>query len=197
MSTIYTKSLSTDFGGSIKLKQFHEEVVADGGIAPNLTGVTMTADVVDIAFDAALSAGEQTTLDGLISSHTPDVSKPKVQFYTETAQKQTIKTTSYSRSIRFTYPGSDRIGLIDYVSVLTSKDSNMTSYDIRLYDKTNNNVMAEVTGLTNTSDDANDLGTISNIPAGKAILEIHAKRVGGKSNSKIYIDNAIIYHGNQ
>ena len=196
MSTTYTRSLSTDFGGSIKLKQFHEEVVANGGIAPNITGVTMTGDVIEIIFDAALSAGEETTLNGLINVHTADTSKPKENFYTETAQRPETQTSSYSRVIRFNYPGSDNAGLIDYVEVISSMDSNVTSYNIRLYDKTNDMVMAELTGLTNTADVANDLGTITNIPTSKAILEIHVKKNGGRGNSKVYVDNATIYHGN-
>nr|QBK89447.1 MAG: hypothetical protein LCMiAC02_05420 [Mimivirus LCMiAC02] len=71
MTTIYTKSLSSDFSSNLNSSQFHIEVDGDGGITPNILGVNVTGDVVDIIFDAALSGAEQTTLDGLITAHTP------------------------------------------------------------------------------------------------------------------------------
>ncbi len=71
MTTIYTKSLSSDFSSSLNSSQFHIEVDGDGGITPNILGVNVTGDVVDIVFDAALSGAEQTTLDGLITAHVP------------------------------------------------------------------------------------------------------------------------------
>ena len=37
---------------------------------------------VDIVFDGSLSAGEQTTLSGLITAHTPDTMVPKSHFFT-------------------------------------------------------------------------------------------------------------------
>lgn len=196
MSTTYTKSLSTDFGSSIKLRQLHKEIEADSGITSNITGITMTGDVVDIIFDSTLSASEETALNSLISAHTPDTSKPKETFYTETSQIDSTKAMNYSRMIRFAYPGSDSCGIINYVEVLSRMDVGVTSYDVRLVDKLNNTVMAEATGLTNTTDSANDLGTISNIPTNRTILEIHVKHNGASGNAFVFVDNAIIYHGN-
>lgn len=69
MST-YTYSLSSDFGGNINTTQFHSEINNDPGIFPNLEGINTLNDDVDIIFDSSLSAGEQTTLTGLVSSHT-------------------------------------------------------------------------------------------------------------------------------
>lgn len=70
MTTTYTKSLAADFGGILNQRQLHKEIINDVGITPNLIGVMVTGDVVDITFDSALSAGEQTTLNGIISSYT-------------------------------------------------------------------------------------------------------------------------------
>ena len=81
MTTTYTKSLATNFGGSLSSGQFHLEVAADVGITPNLLHIDVTGDVVDIVFDAALSAGEQTTLDGLITAHTPATLNIQPDFY--------------------------------------------------------------------------------------------------------------------
>ncbi len=74
MTTTYTKGLAADFSGSLNPGQLITEVEADPGIIPTCINVANTGDVVDITFTAALSAGEQTTLNGLISAHTPTVS---------------------------------------------------------------------------------------------------------------------------
>ncbi len=75
MTTTYNKSITTDFGGSLKSWQFHNEIVAETKITPTLSSIDTVGDVVNIIFTSALSAGEQTTLDGLIAAHAP-VTKP-------------------------------------------------------------------------------------------------------------------------
>ena len=70
VATTYTKSLATDFGGTINTDQLTTEIVG-AAIAPNLVFITVDGDDVDIRFDDALSAGEQTTLDNVISAHVP------------------------------------------------------------------------------------------------------------------------------
>lgn len=53
-----------------------------------------------------------------------------------------------------------------------------TSYGIRIRDITNGLTIAEVTGLTNTVEGIQDLGTISNLPTGQARWELQLIRVG-------------------
>ena len=72
MATTYTKSLASDFGGSLNKGQFHREIDADGGISATLNQIEETSDVIDTTFASSLSAGEQTTLNTLISNHTVD-----------------------------------------------------------------------------------------------------------------------------
>ena len=50
---------------------FRAEVNADGGIAPNCIRIGRLDDDVTCIFDAALSTGERTTLEGLANVHTP------------------------------------------------------------------------------------------------------------------------------
>jgi hypothetical protein len=52
--------------------RFRAEVNADGGIAPNCIRVGTVGDVVTCMFDAGLSAGEVTTLEGLANVHVAD-----------------------------------------------------------------------------------------------------------------------------
>lgn len=71
MATTYTKSLTTNFGGNLNPDQILTEIEADEGIAPTCITVMNIADNVDIIFDSALDAGEQTILDGIITAHVP------------------------------------------------------------------------------------------------------------------------------
>jgi hypothetical protein len=71
MTTIYTKSLSTDFGGNLNTTQFHAEIVNDLTINKTLIGVNNLDDVVDIVFSSALDSGELTALNLLITNHVP------------------------------------------------------------------------------------------------------------------------------
>ena len=76
MSTVYTKSLASDFSGNLDTSQFHLEIQDDVTITTNLTGITTFGDDVRIKFDSALSGAELTQLDVLIAAHTPDT-EPK------------------------------------------------------------------------------------------------------------------------
>jgi hypothetical protein len=69
MATKYTKTISGDFGGTFDGSLFKGEVEANAGIVPSCTHINIDDNNIDIWFDAALSAGEQTTLNGLVSSH--------------------------------------------------------------------------------------------------------------------------------
>jgi hypothetical protein len=69
MST-YTKSLSTDFGGELNARQFHDEIT-DSSITTTLVGINQSGDVVNINFVSALSGPDETTLNTLITNHVP------------------------------------------------------------------------------------------------------------------------------
>lgn len=197
MTSTYNYSLTSDFNRDLKTSQLHKEIENDTGITPNLIGIRLGNDNVGIEFDSALSAGEQTTLNGLVSAHTSDNSAPRTNFYDCYPKRDNITSTTYEKMGSFKYGGSDQIGIINYIDVISHKDSSLTSYDIRIYDQTNNLVITERTGLTNTEEVVNDLGTISNIPTAEAVLEIQAKRTGGSGKNKnVYIDQAIIYYNN-
>jgi len=196
MATTYNYSVTSDFGGNINIKQLGDTIASESGITINLTGILIDGDNVDIIFDAALSAGEHTTLDGIISSHDSNEIKGKYIFYIITPKKDSIKTSSYTNTVLFKYDGSNNVGTINYIEIIAYMDSGITSYSARVYDKTNNQVIAEATGLTNTVEAINDLGTISNVPTDQAIFELQMKRVGGSGNKNVYIESISIYHNN-
>jgi len=200
MTTTIQKSLSDDFGGDLATTQLRKEINDDGGIGADCLGVYSINSTVDIIFDSALSGGEQTTLDNIISAHVADASPPKEQFYTYHPRSNYTSSSRYQRlGGPFKYPGSDEIGIINYIEVNSYKTSSPTSYNVRIYDNTNKTVIAEKTGLTNTAEALNDLETISNIPTGMALFEIQAERVGGNGsgkNKRVYVEEVIIYYDN-
>lgn len=101
MTSVIVKSLSSDFGGNWNQSQFDDEVRQNSGagqsIVPNLIGTELdqaTGDIT-ITFDAGLSAGELTTLDGYISSHIPNpIIFDTLKFVTTTKSNYVIKRKS-------------------------------------------------------------------------------------------------------
>lgn len=65
-----TYSLSGDFSGNINSVQLQTEINADPGITPTVTNINTDDDDVIIVFDSTPSTGEQTTINGIVSSHT-------------------------------------------------------------------------------------------------------------------------------
>jgi hypothetical protein len=76
-----TYSLAADFGGAINEQVLKQQIEADAGIAPTTLDVGRTDDVVTISFSAALSAGEKTTLDGLVAAHDGTVADQTAEIF--------------------------------------------------------------------------------------------------------------------
>lgn len=67
----YTKSLSSDFGGSLNSRQLHNAIDDNVNITTNILRIDTDGDDVDIIFDGSLSGLESSTLDSLVSAHNP------------------------------------------------------------------------------------------------------------------------------
>lgn len=196
VETTYTKSLATDFGGNINESQLHREItLAIPGTA--LIGVNRSEDVVELIFADVLSGGDETILGTTISNHVPVTGTRKSRFFTYTPKTTKTNSTIYQRlGGPFKYNGSIEMGQINQVEVISKMDTGMTSYSVRLYDATNETIIAETTGKTNLTEEIVNLGTISNVPEDEAIFEIHIKRVGGTTSTYAYIEDVIIYYNN-
>lgn len=156
MTTIYTKSLTTDFGGTINESSLHAEIVAEGGITPNLSRVERNGDVVDIVFDSALSAGEQTTLDTVISNHDSSKSNIIDIFITDVKLNATNSGTftsgSWQTRVLNTISGNNKIATLannqftlvagEYTITSESPAYNVMGHQIRLYNITDSTVDA-------------------------------------------------------
>jgi hypothetical protein len=196
VQTTYTKSLTTDFGGNINESQLHREI-ASAIPGTTLVGVNRTGDVIDLIFADALSGGNQTILNTTISNHVPMTGTRKSRFFTYTPKTTKTNNTIYQRlGGPFKYNGSIEMGPINQVEVISKMDTGATSYSVRLYDATNETIIAETTGKTNLTESIVDLGTISNVPEDEAILEIHIKLVGGTTSTYAYIEDVVIYYNN-
>lgn len=193
MTTTYTKSLATDFGSSLKPHQFHKEIEDNTGITPNLIGINITDDVVDIVFDSALSGGEQTILNGLISSHAPVTAKNR--FYNIPIETTNIRDTTYVLMAKIPYQGSDVLGTIDYIEVVTKVNKNNATYDLRVINPNNEDVLAEISNQSNQQYVSIDMGTVSNVPENEILLELQG-RVSGNGTPRLYIQMITVYHGN-
>lgn len=194
MST-YTYTISGDFSGSEpNLFQFRQEI-EDSSIATAYNGAQIISDDVNITFESALSAPDVVTLDGLVSSHVPSNIKPRYNFYNDVPQINENHINAWRLMTKMKYGGSDNIGIINYIDVVSYMDSDLTSYGISVRD-INGLVVAERTGLTNSTTAINDLGNISNIPTDESVLEVYSRCVDGNKDRKCYVDEIIVYHDN-
>lgn len=187
----YTKTISIDFSGNLKSNQFHLEIEAEPGITgANLVGIQVTGDTVEIEFDGSLSAGEQTTLNTLISNHSPNSDVGGV-ISNISVPEHFIDLTNYTTIATFSYPGSNNWPNTSNIKVISIMETGGTSYDIKIMDITNNNQIV-TKNLTNVDEEICDLGTLSNLPTDPAIFEVQAKIVG--SSTVAHVKNVHVYH---
>jgi len=91
----------------------------------------------------------------------------------------TTTSPTYQVLNRIIFAGSSFYGAIPASIKAIAFMTGATSYSIRVVDLTNGGlVVAEQTGLVNTTPAIIDLGAITNIPAGDAIFEVQMLRVG-------------------
>lgn len=200
--TTYTYSIDDDFTAAttIDTTKFNYEIEDDGTITPECTGINMpdtSGDVVEITFASALSPEEKTRLDFLASVHVIDNSKPRIKFLSFSPNTIETNSTVYMKVARFPYPGSRKIGDIDYIDIIANMEPGVTSYDMKVVDFNDRSVIiAEATGLTNTTEAAVSLGTINNVPKNSTLLELYVRKTGGDESDSVDLEEIIVYYGN-
>lgn len=73
------------------------------------------------------------------------------------------------------YPGSAVVGTITKITAIATCLTSGKFSDVRIYDVTNGNIMAELLNVSGDAFSIVDLGAISSIPAAGAILEIQGR----------------------
>lgn len=89
--------------GGIKAGRLHQEIDADAGITPVCNSVTEDSpgsDGFTVTFASALSAGEETTLDGLITAHSTVMGTRDFQMWESNGIQSTTLETYQSAFLR-------------------------------------------------------------------------------------------------
>ena len=188
-----TKSLATDFGGNFAFDAITASI--KNSIATQFYGIQTCRDIVDFYFSNDLSAPELSTFNNIITNYiyTPDA-KPKNSFNSFTPKIVSTSNTSYTSLLTFKYLGSNNVGPINYIEVISYRDPAITNYDVRVINHDTGAIIASRTGLTNTDYVSNDLGAITNVPITEAVFDLQVRKTGGPTNKYVYIDSVIIYN---
>jgi hypothetical protein len=87
----------------------------------------------------------------------------------------------------FRFAGSDAAGAIQKIEASGFRTGNSTSWDVKVYDVTNAQTIAEADpgGTSLDTVETIDMGAVSNVPTGPALFEIQIKRTGGTGNPEV------------
>lgn len=185
----YDYSFSVDFSNNITFEKFITEINTSS-ISENLVNIVREGDEVHINFDATLSAGDQITLNNLVSSHIP-IDTDILENIINIDVRDKFDNEYYERIAMFVYKGSYTLGDIKRISFVGYKDSKLDDYKMRIYDLTNANILAEET-FTNDEEQINEITSFSNMPATESIIEIQCKRSNNRKKN-YYIDTLQVY----
>lgn len=183
--TTYTKSIASDFGGNLDTSQLQTEIKSNGVITTPILRIDTNGDQVFIVFSDVLSNTEETALNTLITAHVPAIK------YTESMAIHTrsafyVKTT-YEDIATYIYNGSNTKGILKQILAVAYKDAAVTNYSIRIYNETNNTVIAEGT-FTNSTKQMVNLTPLSNIPTTPSVFTVQAKKTGGTTKQYFYVE---------
>lgn len=98
-------------------------------------------------------------------------------------EKSTFNTKSYETALTFSFPGSDT-GTVSQINIVSDMTGNANSYSVRLYDITNDEIIAETT-FTNKTTQINQLTPILYLPSTESIVELQLKLDSGNSSNRI------------
>jgi hypothetical protein len=84
---------------------------------------------------------------------------------------------SYAVMAYLLFEGTDVLGVPSSIKILSLTSNASKAYDVRVVRADTGDVIAEITGQTNTVMESKDLGTLSNLPAGETILEVQGRAV--------------------
>jgi hypothetical protein len=92
--------------------------------------------------------------------------------------------SDYEVKAYINFPGSTAVGTPTAIKSLVWNDSGSGS-SIRIYDRTNSNIIAELTSFSGSSPQLLDLGTLSNVPTGQAVFEVQTKKGGSAGEVRL------------
>ncbi len=87
---------------------------------------------------------------------------------------------TYAVMSKFRFAGTDKLGTAIKIFANAWRVSGAGTGDVRIFDATNGNPIAEIIGISSTVDtNLVDLGALSALPAAAAVFEIQGRRAGG------------------
>jgi len=110
-----------------------------------------------------------------------------VTFGNDSGHKNTGCQTTWAVMREFIFPGSTSVGTPQYCKIIAWVNKDNYPGSIRLYDRTNNNTIAEWLNFDNEDEEVKADNSLQNIPTGEAVLEIQAKAGGNGSSKSVYI----------
>lgn len=175
MSIKYIYNIS-DFSLGLIAGQLFNEIKSNVNISSNIINVFQQAnDDVDLTFESVLSGGELSTANNIIDFHIPRSSRD-IQLFT--FQPVTIRSSTYESVFTFYFEGTNNGKDISEIKLMCKSTTNNQTYNIRLYDSTNNKVIKEETYSNNEFEDK-ILTVFSNIPKEESVIELQMKKNGG------------------
>lgn len=129
--------------------------------------------------------------DGKIASSATTSTPINVTISGDSEPFWSSSSASYEAVAYVMFPGSDVFGTISSIKTQAINNTS-TLFNVKIYDVTNSQTIAELTGSANTDGGAFvDMGTISNIPTGPAVFEVEVSRTGGGADT-MFIGGIII-----
>lgn len=116
-------------------------------------------------------------------------------------KNQTVKSTTivqkkfdsnYEKAAAFTFPGKSS-AIVKKISLLSYMHPSGNSYDVRLYDISNNKIIC-TKNFSNKSCQINVLDNLQNLPNNESIVEVQCKFNGNGNNKYIYIDEITLFY---
>jgi hypothetical protein len=193
----YSFSITNDLGGGYNTT-LYDTINIDSAIKANnaiCTGTSEDADTLNIHFTKTLSVPAETALNNIISNYTysPPTLIKATNFIPFTPSTSTLSTkqSGYTLTGSITYPN---VGDIKEIEIISFMDNGVTSYDIQIVNKSNNDILAEG-NFTNTNKQRNTLSTILNQPSELCDIDISVKiNKNGKSTKYVYVYSGMFWY---
>ena len=107
--------------------------------------------------------------------------------------RATTRNSSFTRVLRFSY-NPERVGIIRFARGILYSVEGIDSFDLQIYDVTNDNELLSVTNMVNTNEEIiMTLGELSNVPTTESIIEVNLKKNGGSFWDTVNLDEIIFY----
>ena len=187
MTEIY--SLIINFPGGLESSKLHTEISLSA-VTINLIGISTCGDVVEIVFNSALGSSDRNIVSVIIAAHVPAGAVPKI--FTKVAINKTCSAKDWE--IVSVFSINDKMMFdTDSISILSKMSGNLTSYDVRFYDFTNDNILTQA-NFTNAAYALMNTGTVLLTPIHEVIIELHIKVNGYvDSNDCVFISEINYY----